>query len=163
MIRPILKWPAGHKMLHTVSAPVTDAVSPEALAELISDMWETMYDAEGVGLAAIQIGVPFRLMVMDVHTVPYVFINPQVTVQGKDEWMPEGCLSIPGTYEDMRRYPQVHVTALDKNLVSFTKTFTKMEAQCVQHEFDHLNGIMMPDRKSAADRPPPFTNPKNVK
>jgi peptide deformylase len=140
MIRDILIYP--NPVLHQKSVEVKAGYE---LQPLLQDMWDTLYDSGGVGLAAVQIGVPARVCVMDVKR-RYVFINPVFTGQGYQEPMNEGCLSLPGVIERVMRYPQVHVQALDENLKLFSVTFTRMEAQCVQHEVDHMDGIVMPDK-----------------
>lgn len=146
MIRKILKWPQEARTLHQASAPADFEKSPAFIDELVRDLFDTMYDAGGVGLAAIQIGVPLRVFVMDVYTQDYVFLNPRLTVSGRREWMTEGCLSLPGIFELAHRWTEVRVDALDRNGKPFVKDFKKMEAQCVQHEYDHLEGIVMPDK-----------------
>lgn len=120
-------------------------------AQLIQDMFDTLYDAGGVGLSAIQIGSPLRLFVMDVRA-QYVFFNPAISLQGAPHETNEGCLSLPGIVERVERAPIAVVDALDKNGEHVVQTFTAMEGQCCQHEVEHLDGITIPDKLGPAAR-----------
>ena len=141
MIRPIVIWPDNR--LHLVSAPVPEFADVNVLVE---DMFETMYDANGVGLSAIQIGVPLRVMVMDTGK-QYVFINPTVTfLDGNKEKVNEGCLSIPGIFEQIFRLPSIRIEAYDRNWLRVEQVFHGFEAQCIQHEAEHFEGIVMADK-----------------
>lgn len=146
MIRDIVIWP--DKRLHEVSTtvPEADLDSPEMKA-LVQDMFDTMYDAKGVGLAAIQIGVPARVFVMDVKE-PVAFINPiTVSTAGIPEEKNEGCLSLPGIIEMVPRYPMTRVAWWNPTTKTVEeRLFHNMEAQCCQHEIEHLDGVIIPDK-----------------
>ncbi len=122
---------------------------------LIDDMFETMYAAPGIGLAATQINVHKRFLVVDVsedHDTPMVFINPQILEKTGAEEMDEGCLSVPGIYEKVERADQVKVRALDRDGVSFEMELDGLLAVCVQHEIDHLDGKLFVDYLSKLKR-----------
>ena len=116
----------------------------DKLQLLIDDMIETMYEGEGVGLAAPQVGVLRRLFVMDVDDGegPVVFINPEILAQEGDQEGPEGCLSLPGLFGLVKRPMEVTVRALDREGLAFEKTVQGLAARCVCHENDHLDGIL---------------------
>ncbi len=148
----ILEFPDPR--LRTVAEPVT--VFDDELSQLIDDMFETMYDAPGIGLAATQVDVHQRLIVIDVSEArdePLVFINPQVEVldEALDEY-DEGCLSVPGFYETVQRPQHVRVTAQDRNGESFTMEPQGLLAVCIQHEIDHLDGKLFVDYLSSLKR-----------
>jgi peptide deformylase len=148
----ILEFPDPR--LRTRARPVV-AVT-EATRRLIDDMFETMYDAPGIGLAATQVNVHERLLVVDVsedRDRPLVFINPEITVLDPElgEY-DEGCLSVPGFYETVNRPLRVQVTALDRNGDSFTRELEGLLAICVQHEIDHLDGKLFVDYLSPLKR-----------
>ena len=119
-------------------------------------MFETMYAAPGVGLAATQINVHQRLMVIDTseeQNQPLVFINPVVEALNEDlHDYEEGCLSVPGFYESVSRPENIRVTALDRNGISFTLEPDGLMAVCIQHEIDHLNGKLFVDYVSPLKR-----------
>ena len=148
MKRPILIHPDPR--LKKVCAPVADIT--DDLRRLADDMLETMYDAPGIGLAAPQIGVLDRLIVMDcvkdetLPPRPVVMVNPQV-VAGSDllNTYEEGCLSIPEQYADVTRPAEVEVRWMDLDGREQTETFDGLWATCVQHEIDHLNGKLFID------------------
>jgi len=122
---------------------------------LIDDMFETMYDAPGIGLAATQVNVHKRLIVIDVsedNNEPLCFINPVITHQDGVEMSQEGCLSVPGFYGDVERAETITVKALDKHGESFELTTGDLLAVCIQHEIDHLNGKLFVDHLSALKR-----------
>lgn len=124
-----------------------DAFDPD-LEKLIADMIETMYHAEGVGLAAPQIGEHKRLFVLDVsenHDQPQVYVNPQIVAKAGEVQSEEGCLSIPGVTETVPRAETVTVRALDEQGTAFEQHLTGLHAICVQHELDHLNGKLFID------------------
>ena len=126
-----------------------------ALQKLIDDMFETMYAAPGVGLAANQVGVQLRLAVMDcsdAHDQPLVLINPEVTESSERQEMEEGCLSVPDIRDKIQRYNKVHVRALDREGKSFEFDAEGLMAQCVQHEIDHLDGKLYIDYLSSLKR-----------
>jgi len=122
---------------------------------LIKDMLETMYAAPGIGLAATQVGVDQRVIVVDVSEhgdEPMAFINPEILSQEGTEVMQEGCLSVPGVYEDVERAERIRVRALDRDgkLVEFDAD--GLLAVCIQHEIDHLNGKLFVDYLSELKR-----------
>ncbi len=137
---PILRFPDPR--LHTVAAPVAEV--DDAMRRLIDDMFETMYDAEGVGLAATQVDVHKRLIVMDTsekRDQPVVLINPELVKMSDEMSMgEEGCLSVPTIYDEVPRHARVTVRALDRNGQTFEMDAEGLTAVCVQHEMDHLMG-----------------------
>lgn len=123
--------------------------------QLVDDMLETMYNAPGIGLAAAQINVQERIFVMDVsedQSEPQAFINPVITHKEGIETMQEGCLSIPDVYADVQRAEKITVEALDRDGNAFKKDLDGLEAVCVQHEIDHLDGVLFIDHLSALKR-----------
>jgi peptide deformylase len=148
----ILEFPDPR--LRNKAKPVK-AVTSELLT-LIDDMLETMYAAPGIGLAATQVNVHQRLLVIDVsdnHDDPQVFINPVITVLDPElgEY-DEGCLSVPGFYETVNRPQRVSVTALDREGESYTRELDGLLAICLQHEIDHLEGKLFVDYLSPLKR-----------
>ena len=148
----ILEFPDPR--LRTRARPVA-AVTADT-RDLIDDMFETMYAAPGIGLAATQINVHERLLVIDIsedRSDPQVFINPEVTVIDPElgEY-DEGCLSVPGFYETINRPQKVQVTALDRDGKSFTRELEGLLAICLQHEIDHLDGKLFVDYLSPLKR-----------
>ena len=148
----ILEFPDPR--LRNVAEPVTEVT--DELRSLIDDMFETMYDAPGIGLAASQVDVHQRLLVIDIsedHSEPLVFINPEVEVLDPElgEY-DEGCLSVPGFYETVNRPRRVRVTALDRDGESFTRELDGLLAICLQHEIDHLDGKLFVDYISPLKR-----------
>lgn len=148
----ILEFPDPR--LRTIAKPV-DTVD-DSIRELIDNMFETMYAAPGIGLAATQVNVHRRIVVMDIsedQSEPRVFINPEVTVLGEDEApYDEGCLSVPGFYESVDRPTQIRVEALDRDGQPFTLEPDGLLAVCIQHELDHLNGKLFVDYLSQIKR-----------
>lgn len=147
MIRPILIWP--DPVLHEVSKPVVSPTSSEVKA-VVADLLDTLYACGGVGLAAIQIGVPLRIFVMDIDFAMVgdrVFMNPEYRGQGDRDLVNEGCLSMPGIVEQVQRYRTVTVQAFDES-GAFSKELHGLEAQCAQHEIEHLDGVLMADKFS---------------
>ena len=140
--------------LRTEAKPVTEVT--DATRTLIDDMFETMYEAPGIGLAATQVNVHQRLLVIDVsenRDQPLVFINPEITVLDPQTGeYDEGCLSVPGFYETVQRPQRISVTALDRNGKSFTRELEGLLAICLQHEIDHLNGKLFVDYLSPLKR-----------
>jgi peptide deformylase len=134
----------------------------EGLDELIDDMYETMYQADGIGLAAPQIGKSIRLIVIDgtrveeddeerseLQDFKMVLINPRIVSEEGEEWeFNEGCLSIPNVREDVKRRPNLRLEYLDKNFKPHDEVFTGVKARILQHEMDHVNGILFTDRIS---------------
>lgn len=147
----ILKTPDPR--LRQKCTPV-QAVNDET-RQLVDDMLETMYDAPGIGLAAAQINVQQRIFVMDISedkSAPQAFINPVITHKEGKEVMQEGCLSIPEIYADVERAEKITVEALDRDGNAFTKDLDGLEAVCVQHEIDHLDGVLFIDYLSSLKR-----------
>jgi peptide deformylase len=140
--------------LHTVARPV--AMVDARIRQLVDDMLETMYAAEGVGLAATQVDVHERVIVMDTsetHDRPQVFINPEL-VGRSDEmaFSEEGCLSVPATYDKVARHAQVTVRALGRDGQAFELEAEGLTAVCIQHEMDHLMGRVFVEYLSALKR-----------
>jgi len=122
---------------------------------LVSDMFETMYDAPGIGLASIQVNVPKRVIVVDVseeHDQPLCFINPEIIRKEGEEEMDEGCLSVPGFYETVQRADKIRVKALNENGEEFEMDADGLLAVCIQHEIDHLDGKLFVDYISPLKR-----------
>jgi peptide deformylase len=136
----ILRYPDPR--LHKVAKPVT--VFDARLKKLVADMADTMYDAPGVGLAASQIDVHQRIVVIDIsetHDALQVFINPEVIwASAEKKVYDEGCLSVPGIYDNVERPAQVKVRALNVDGTPFEISADGLMAVCIQHEIDHLNG-----------------------
>jgi peptide deformylase len=138
--------------LKSVADPISASEVDKALRRLADDMLETMYDAPGIGLAAPQVGVGKRLLVMDcvkeenTPPRPMVLINPVVTWSSENlNTYEEGCLSIPEQYADVERPAEVEVIWIDLEGVTHTERFDGLWATCVQHEIDHLNGKLFID------------------
>ena len=148
----ILEFPDSR--LRTIAKPVTEVTDKHR--RIIADMLDTMYDAPGIGLAATQVDVHEQILVIDVSEdkkEPMVFINPKVSVlDGDKEKMQEGCLSVPGFYEDVERVEHCKIEALDKNGKPFELEATGLLAVCIQHEMDHLNGKLFVDYLSSTKR-----------
>lgn len=159
MILPIVAY--GAAILRKVSEPI-DADYPN-LTKVIADMWETMYESNGVGLAAPQVNKNIRLFVMDSAQIfeskepedetyvdapgfKKVFINAQVVSTGGVEWIyNEGCLSIPKVREDVLRPAEVTLSYMDENFVAYTETFKGISARVILHEYDHIQGKLFID------------------
>ncbi len=150
MIRPIVHYPDPR--LRKPSKPVEKFDSE--LRELVADMFETMRDAQGIGLAAVQIGVHLRLAVMQVEDNPErVLINPEYEPLGEPMELNEGCLSVPGEREITRtRVDRVRVRALDLDGKPYEFEAHGLEAACVQHECDHIDGRLYIDHLSELRR-----------
>jgi peptide deformylase len=148
----ILEFPDPR--LRTVAKPVKQVDS--AIVRLIDDMFETMYSAPGIGLAATQVNVHQQIIVIDVSddkSEPLVFINPSITIIDADEQeYDEGCLSVPGFYETVSRPRKVLVNATDRDGKSFELLTEDLLAICIQHEIDHLQGKLFVDYLSALKR-----------
>jgi peptide deformylase len=147
----ILEYPDPR--LRTKAAPVSHV--DDALRHLIDDMLETMYAKNGVGLAATQVDVHRRLLVLDVsdeRNRPLVLINPEITHADGRAIGEEGCLSLPGIYDKVERATQIRVRALDRNGQGFEMTAQDMLAVCIQHEIDHLEGRVFVDHLSELKR-----------
>lgn len=148
----ILEYP--DPKLRTIASPVK--VFDERIKTIVKDMLETMYDAPGIGLAATQVDIHERIVVIDISeekNQPLVLINPEVEVlEGEPEVMEEGCLSIPGFYEEVSRVNHCKLKAFDENGNAYEKICEGLLAVCVQHELDHLNGKLFVDYISALKR-----------
>jgi peptide deformylase len=153
-LRDILIIP--DKRLRQVSKPV--AKIDALVKKLVEDMFETMYDAPGIGLAAIQIGEPKRVVTMDLakkegEKKPQVFINPQIVEQSDEKAVhEEGCLSIPEYYEEVERPARVTVKYLDLDGKEHEVKASGLLAVCLQHEIDHLDGVLFIDHLSKLKR-----------
>lgn len=163
MILPIIAY--GDPVLRKVCEPITPDYPN--LTQVIDDMFETMYHANGVGLAAPQVGLPIRIFIVD--TKPFsgdedltaeenaelanfkrVFINPRMIVEEGEEWgFNEGCLSIPDVREDVYRHEQITIEYDDADFNRKTEVFDGLIARVIQHEYDHIEGILFTDRISS--------------
>jgi peptide deformylase len=163
MILPVVAY--GDPVLRKKGKEITQDYPK--LDELIENMWETMYGAYGVGLAAPQIGLPIRLFIID--TSPFaedeelsaeekkeleglkkVFINPTIISEEGDEWaFNEGCLSIPEIREDVFRKPDISIEYYDEDFNKHTENYTGLAARVIQHEYDHIEGILFTDKLSS--------------
>ena len=143
-IRNILHFPDPR--LRQVATPV-ESVDGE-IRKLVDDMAETMYDAPGIGLAATQIDVHKRVIVMDLsrdRSDLLVLINPEILSGEGSQKLEEGCLSVPGIYEKVTRYEKVRIRALDRDGKQFELDAEELLAVCIQHEIDHLDGKVFVD------------------
>jgi peptide deformylase len=153
-IKPLIILP--DPLLRQVSKPI-ERVDAE-FQRLADDMLETMYDAPGIGLAAIQIGVPRRMLVIDVsregeEKQPLVFVNPEILASSDERSVyEEGCLSIPDYYAEVERPATVTVKYLDRDGKEQTVQADGLLATCLQHEIDHLNGVLFIDHISRLKR-----------
>lgn len=156
---PIIETPDPR--LRKVSTPVE--TFDDALQTLIDDMFETMYDAPGIGLAAIQVGVPQRLLVIDLQEPeeeggkpvrkPLVFINPEIVEESEEvQIYSEGCLSVPDQYADVQRPAVIRAKWLDRDGKAHDERLEGLLAICLQHEMDHLQGILFIDHLSRLKR-----------
>ena len=163
MILPIIAY--GDPVLRKVGEEI-DQEYPK-LEELIENMWETMYHANGVGRAAPQIGLPIRLFLVDaspfaeddelseeeraqLEGFKKVFINAEILGEDGDPWaFNEGCLSIPEIREDVQRNEQITIRYMDENFKQFEETFDGLLARVIQHEYDHIEGILFTDKLSS--------------
>ena len=153
-IKPLIILP--DPLLRQASKPI-EQIDTE-IQRLADDMLETMYDAPGIGLAAIQIGVPRRMLVIDVaregeEKKPLVFINPEIVASSDERSVyEEGCLSIPDYYAEVERPARVTVKHLDRDGKELITEAEGLLATCVQHEIDHLNGVLFIDHISRLKR-----------
>ena len=150
-IRHILHFP--DPKLHNQSQ-IVEVVDDE-IRTLVDDMLDTMYDAPGIGLAAPQVDVFKRIMLVDISddkSEPLVFINPEIIDSGGKEKMEEGCLSVPGIYETVERADWIKVRALDRDGNPFEMEADGLKAVCIQHEIDHLDGKLFVDYLSSLKR-----------
>ncbi len=151
---PILEFPDPR--LRTRAAIVDPAeLATTAFQTLFDDMFETMYQAPGIGLAASQVDVHKRFMVIDVsdeHDDPRVFVNPKLTARAGEQVYQEGCLSVPNIFADVTRAATITVEALDRHGRPFTLDADGLLAVCIQHEIDHLEGKLFVDYLSPLKR-----------
>ncbi|MEE9342575.1 MAG: peptide deformylase [Gammaproteobacteria bacterium] len=150
-ILDILHFPDDRLRTRAVPVKTVD----DSVRQLIDDMFETMYDAPGIGLAATQINVHKQIIVMDISedkSQPLVFINAEILEKHGDEEMDEGCLSVPGVYEKVQRAEAIKVRALDPQGESFDMDADGLLAVCIQHEIDHLQGKLFVDYLSQLKR-----------
>ena len=148
----ILEFPDPR--LRTIAEPVEQV--DDEVRKLIDDMFETMYDAPGIGLAATQVNVHKRIVVIDLSedkSEPLVMINPEFEVLTEDQdQMQEGCLSVPGFYENVERPNRIRLKALDRDGKPYELIAEELLAVCIQHELDHLNGKLFVDHISRLKR-----------
>ena len=154
MILPVTLY--GDPVLKKRAAAI-NAEHPN-LQDIVKNMWQTMYVASGVGIAAPQVGLSVRIFVVDTiqlkdkknsnfEGVKKVFINPTILEESGEEWKyEEGCLSIPGIREDVFRQSDIKIHYFDENFNEFTETFNDINARVIQHEFDHVEGILFTDK-----------------
>ena len=159
MILPIIGY--GNPILKTISKDINN--SYPNIKQLIDDMYETMYNANGVGLAAPQIGKSIKLFIIDtapflnideneiegikVESIKQIFINPVIIEESGDSWsFEEGCLSIPNIREDVKRKSDINIEFYDENFVLNKKSFSGIVARVIQHEYDHIQGILFTDK-----------------
>lgn len=151
---PILEFPDPR--LRTKAVDVTaEQLAEPSFQQLFDDMFETMYEAPGIGLAASQVDVHKRFMVIDVtedKSRPLVFVNPVISTRQGEQVYQEGCLSVPGIYADVTRSDVITVDALDRNGAPFTLEADGVLAVCIQHEMDHLDGKLFVDYLSPLKR-----------
>jgi peptide deformylase len=152
-IRPIVKY--GDPVLREISKPV-GKISTE-VKDLVADLKATLNDANGLGLSAVQIGVPLRVFIIELSAVDItaetmVFINPEITDTSAQIEFEEGCLSFPGIFQRLTRPERVEVKALDENGKEFVLQFEGLAARAVLHENDHLDGVLFIDHFSAIGR-----------
>ena len=147
MILNILKYP--DKRLRTIAKPVVSV--DETIKQQVKDMFETMYEAPGIGLAATQVNFHQRIIVIDISdqcNEPICLINPEIIEKsGEIEWE-EGCLSVPDYYENIIRANAIKVQALNQHGETFELKSSEMLSVCIQHEIDHLDGILFVDHLS---------------
>ena len=147
MILEILKYP--DKRLRTIAKPVEEVDSE--IKQLVKDMFQTMYEAPGIGLAATQVNFHLRLIVIDISeecNQPLCLINPEIIEKNGEIEYEEGCLSVPNYYENIKRANEIKVSALNELGQPFDIEADEMLSICIQHEMDHLNGILFVDHLS---------------
>jgi len=147
MILNILKYP--DKRLRTIAKPVVSV--DETIKQQVKDMFETMYEAPGIGLAATQVNFHQRIIVIDISdqcNEPICLINPEVIEKSGEIQWEEGCLSVPDYYENVIRANEIKVQALNQNGETFELEASEMLSVCIQHEIDHLDGILFVDHLS---------------
>jgi peptide deformylase len=147
----ILTFPDPRLRNQAMPVPEVD----EQIRRIVDDMLETMYAAPGIGLAAIQVNIPLRIIVIDIsegHDQPLCLINPEILVREGEEEMEEGCLSVPGFYEPVTRAERIRVRALNRDGQPFELETDGLLAVCIQHEIDHLDGKLFVDYISSLKR-----------
>ena len=147
MILNILKYP--DKRLRTIAKPVVSV--DETIKQQVKDMFETMYEAPGIGLAATQVNFHKRIIVIDVSdqcNEPICLINPEIIEKSGEIQSEEGCLSVPDYYENVIRANDIKVQALNQHGETFELEASEMLSVCIQHEIDHLDGILFVDHLS---------------
>jgi peptide deformylase len=152
-LRTILEYPDPR--LRTQAAPMTAADFTPELQGLIDDMFETMYAAPGIGLAATQVDFHKRMLIIDIskdRAEPLVFINPEILSREGVGTIEEGCLSVPGVFDEVVRAGKIRVRALDRQGQPFERDCDDILAICVQHEMDHLDGKLFVDYLSDLKR-----------
>lgn len=151
---PILEFPDPRLRTHAAVVDVAK-IGDASFQRLIDDMFETMYQAPGIGLAASQVDVHQRFMVIDVseeHDAPLVFINPEISDKQGEQVYQEGCLSVPGIYADVTRADAITVRAHGRDGQPFEMRADGLLAVCIQHEMDHLDGKLFVDYLSPLKR-----------
>ena len=151
---PILEFPDPRLRTKAVEVEV-HWLEQDATQQLIDDMFETMYEAPGIGLAASQVDVHRRFMVIDIsedRSRPLVFVNPRITASSGEQVYQEGCLSVPGIFADVARAETIAVSALDRHGKAFEMQVDGLLAVCIQHEMDHLEGRLFVDYLSPLKR-----------
>jgi len=151
---PILEFPDPRLRTKAVEVEV-QWLEQDATQQLIDDMFETMYEAPGIGLAASQVDVHRRFMVIDIsedRSRPLVFVNPRITASSGEQVYQEGCLSVPGIFADVARAETIAVSALDRHGKAFEMQVDGLLAVCIQHEMDHLAGKLFVDYLSPLKR-----------
>lgn len=151
---PILEFPDPRLRTKAVPVDAAEVISP-AFQTLLDDMFQTMYEAPGIGLAASQVDVHQRFMVIDVSdekNVPQVFINPEILTRQGEQVCQEGCLSVPGIYADVARADAITVRYLDRQGHAQELSADGLLAVCIQHEMDHLDGKLFVDYLSPLKR-----------
>ena len=161
MILPIVAY--GTPVLKKKGSDITPDYP--AFEQLLENMWETMYEANGVGLAAPQVGIAIRLFIVDASPFAYddelteeeqkqltgfkkVFINPQIEESGEEWAFNEGCLSIPDIREDVYRQEEIQIRYWDENFKEHTEQYSGLAARVIQHEYDHIEGVLFTDKLS---------------
>ena len=151
---PILEFPDPRLRTKAAAVDRAQVTTPE-FQKLLDDMFETMYDAPGIGLAASQVDQHLRFMVIDVSEgkdAPMVFINPEITARDGDQVYQEGCLSVPGIFADVTRSNSITVRYLDREAREQELSTDGLLAVCIQHEMDHLEGKLFVDYLSPLKR-----------
>ena len=150
-LRTILEFPDPRLRTRAEAVTRFDA----AFGTLIDDMLETMYAAPGIGLAATQVDVHKRLIVIDVskeHNEPLVLVNPEILTREGEASTEEGCLSVPGIFDEVKRAAKIRLRAQDRDGTAFERDFDEVLAVCIQHEMDHLDGRLFVDYLSDLKR-----------